>query len=228
MSLAHRNRQPEVMDDPTLDDASHRQALAGLARINRWTRSGRVFWPSLKQLAQQHAKLRVLDLATGSGDIPLTLAKLAHRHGVALEIEGCDISDTALSVARKQVPGCRFFQHDLLKEPIPTGYDVILSSLFLHHLDTPDVVKLLQNAKLAQPRMILMSDLVRGPLNLGLVWLASRVLSRSPVVHVDGPLSVRAAFTRAELLQLAHDAGLQTATIRATHPCRMLLQWTPF
>lgn len=228
MSLAHRDRQPEVMDDPTLDAEQHRHALAGLARINRWTHSGNIFWPYLKQLAQQSKQpLRVLDLATGSGDIPLSLARLAGKQGVNLVIEGCDISDTALSVARAKAPECRFFQCDLLAEPIPTGYDVVLSSLFLHHLETPDVVRLLTNVQAAKPRMILMSDLVRGRLNYGLVWFASRALSRSPVVHVDGPLSIRAAFTSAELLQLAHDAGLEDAIIRSTPPCRMLLKWMP-
>lgn len=227
MSLAHRDRQPEVMDDPTLDADQHRHALAGLARINRWTRSGHVFWPRLKQLAQQSKKpLRVLDLATGSGDIPLSLTRLARKHSVELVVEGCDISDIALSVARQQAPDCRFFQRDLLAEAIPTGYDVVLSSLFLHHLETPDVVRLLANVKAAEPRMILMSDLVRGRLNYGLVWLASRIFSRSSVVHIDGPLSIRAAFTRGELLQLTQEAGLEGVTIRSTPPCRMLLEWT--
>ena len=109
MSLTQRDRQPELMDDPTLDAQQHRQALAGLARINRWTRSGRIFWPSLKRLTQQTKRpLRVLDLATGSGDIPLSLTGIAQKQGVELVVDGCDVSDIALSVARQQSPNSSF------------------------------------------------------------------------------------------------------------------------
>lgn len=52
------------------------------------------------------------------------------------------------------------------------------------------------------------------------------VLSRSPVVHFDGPASVRAAYTPAELRALADQAGLAGATVRPVFPCRMLLTWS--
>ena len=64
-----------------------------------------------------------------------------------------------------------------------------------------------------------------GQGSFGVVWLASRLLTRSPVVHVDGPLSVRAAFTPAELLALTHAGGLTGATVTPRFPGRMILEW---
>ena len=56
--------------------------------------------------------------------------------------------------------------------------------------------------------------------------LGCRVLSRSPVVHVDGPRSARAAWTVTELRGLAERAGLAGASVERRLPCRMLLDWS--
>src|SRR5437660_9462680 len=93
-SLAHRERIPELMDDPGIDPAAHRAALAGLARINKLSRSAAILWPSIRALAERNAgkTIRVLDIATGSGDVPISLWSKAEAAGVALAVEGCDIS----------------------------------------------------------------------------------------------------------------------------------------
>jgi hypothetical protein len=98
MSLAHRHRQPELMDDPALDPVEHRRALAGLARINAVSGSAKVLWPALRTLARQHARpLRVLDIATGSGDVPLALHRLAVKENLPITFAGCDLSPVAIT-----------------------------------------------------------------------------------------------------------------------------------
>ena len=66
--------------------------------------------------------------------------------------------------------------------------------------------------------MVLINDLRRAPLGYGLAWLGCRLLSMSQVVHVDGPLSVEAAFTLAEVRSLAAAAGMKDAFIGAAGP----------
>ena len=135
------------MDDPSLDVAAHRQALAGLARINRISKSAGVLWPNLRSLAAELKRpLRILDIATGSGDVPLVLAKNAEREGVALEMHGLDISPVAVAEAwvRAELEkrlNLSFQVFDVLGQPLPGGYDALICSLFLHHLDEADVVK---------------------------------------------------------------------------------------
>ena len=77
----------------------------------------------------------------------------------------------------------------------------------------------------AAERLVLVNDLNRSRFNLGLVTTASRLLTRSRIVHHDGPASVRAAFTMAEALQLAVQAGLANAEVAPQFPCRWLLKW---
>lgn len=226
MSLTRRHRQPELMDDPALDPAEHRRALADLARINAVSGSANVLWPPLRRLAKGlNRPLKVLDVATGSGDVPAELHRRAVRTGLPIEFAGCDLSPLAVEVASRAGSAVPVFPLDVLRDPLPAGYDVFTCSLFLHHLDESDAVALLCKMRAANPRLILVNDLERSRFNYWAVWAASRLLSRSRVVHADGPLSVRGAFTVGEMEQMADAAGLHGATVRAKFPCRLLLEW---
>ena len=119
----------------------------------------------------------------------------------------------------------RFFRMDALSDPIPEGYDVLTCSLFLHHLDEDEAVLLLGRMAAAANRLILVDDLARSRSGSWLAWLVCRALSRSRVVQYDGPASAAAAFTPAEALALASQAGLEGATIRRHWPSRFLLSW---
>jgi 2-polyprenyl-3-methyl-5-hydroxy-6-metoxy-1,4-benzoquinol methylase len=230
-NLRHRRRQPEVMDQPGLSEEQHFHALRGLERINRWGFSARVLWAPLRVLAAEAPgrPLRVLDVATGAGDLPIRLWHKARRAGVALRLDGCDVNPQALAFARRraaeQQADVPFFSLDVLNDPLPSGYDVLLSSLFLHHLDDGPAVRLLRNMAGAAGRSVLINDLVRSPLNFALVYTATRLLTTSRVVRIDGPLSVQAAFTLAEVRDLARAAGMAGATVTKRWPCRFLLNW---
>jgi hypothetical protein len=74
--------------------------------------------------------------------------------------------------------------------------------------------------------MLLMSDLIRGWSGLLLAHVICRAISRSDIVHNDGPLSVTASFTMEEFRHLAADAGLQGYSIAWQWPFRFLFTWT--
>jgi 2-polyprenyl-3-methyl-5-hydroxy-6-metoxy-1,4-benzoquinol methylase len=228
-----RHRQPEIMDQPDLDRARHEAALAGLARINFLSRSAGILWPALRALAGQRPCLRVLDVACGGGDIPLRLEQRARRHGWNWQVSGCDRSPQAIDLARQRAEragaAVSFFVHDVLEGPPLPPADAITCSLFLHHLDEAAAIALLTRLARPQepegPALVVINDLDRSLTGLVLAHLASRLLTTSPVVHVDGPRSVEAAFTPAEALALAGQSGLSGATVVRRWPCRWLLTW---
>ena len=219
------------MDDPELDAGRHLQALRGLARLNRFSRADRILWGPIRRLASRvgSAPLRVLDIATGAGDLPVRLWRRAGRDRSALEIEGCDRSPQAVAYARRRAERAgapvRFFEWDLLERPVPSGYDLILCSLFLHHLDEDRVVGLLRGMTDSARRMVLVSDLRRSPAGLALAAAGARLLSRSDVVQADGPRSVRAAYTIPEVRELLRRAGRPEAQVLRRWPFRFLLIW---
>ncbi len=228
--LRERHLQPEWMDRPDLDEGRHRDALCGLERINRWSGSARILWRPLARLAAETPgrACRVLDVATGGGDVPRALGRRARRAGLPLILEGCDISPVALAHARRRCAEegmeVRFFQADVLREPLPTEYDAVISSLFLHHLTEEQAIELLRRMG-AAGRVVLVNDLMRSRTGYLLAWVGTRLLSRSEVVHFDGPRSVEGAFTPEEARQLAEAAGLACAVVRRRWPCRYLLSW---
>lgn len=231
-TLAVRDRQPEVMDEPGLDERLHHQALEGLRRGNVVSNTSRALWRGLAAtgVLQRFAPIRVLDLACGGGDVSLGLARLARRHSVRVEVHGADVSPLAIEHARaaaerEGVSDVRYFRLNALLDALPTDYDAIYCTLFLHHLSEADGVELLRRMAAATRSALLVDDLVRTRLGFALVWIGCHLLTRSPVVHTDGPLSVRAALTIEEAHKLAERAGLQDAAIERHWPERFLLRW---
>ena len=234
-SLAHRDRRSEVMDQPGLDERLHHQALEGLRRGNVVSNTSRVLWRGLEAAgvltpSTGSQPVRVLDLACGGGDVVLGLAQLARRRNVPFAAHGCDLNSLAVSHAqaaaeRAGITSANFFQLNALEDPLPTDYDAIYCTLFLHHLAESDGIRLLQRMAAVARRAVLVDDLVRSRLGFALVWAGCYLLTRSPVVHTDGPLSVRAALSLDEARELAERAGLRGATIRRHWPERFLLTW---
>jgi len=232
-TLAARNRQPELMDQPGLDERLHGEALRSLSRINVVSRTSAMIWEPIRHLALETRParpLRILDVACGGGDVALGLARLANRAGVAVHIDGCDINAVAVAHAsdaadRQKITNVGFFQHDALKQPLPDGYDIVTCSLFLHHLDDSDAGLMLRSMAAAAAQMVVASDLRRSRLGYALACIACRLLTRSPIVRVDGPLSVAAAFTIEEARELAARFGLTGTIILSRWPQRFLLVW---
>jgi 2-polyprenyl-3-methyl-5-hydroxy-6-metoxy-1,4-benzoquinol methylase len=231
VNLRRRCVLPEIMDQVDLDEAEHIRALRGLARINALSGSARILWPAMRDLARKAGAkgIRVLDVACGGGDVPIKLWRRGRRQGLSIHVDGCDRSSLAVEEARRAAVRADakvgFFALDALADPLPQDYDVIACSLFLHHLQTSEATILLRNMASKAGSMILINDLERCHLGYALAWLGTRILTRSPVVHVDGPLSVRAAFTKAEAHALALEAGLAGVRISRRWPFRFLLRW---
>ena len=171
----------------------------------------------------------MLDIATGGGDIPIALWHRAQRHRLPIEIAACDFSSRAIEFARQKASrsaaNVEFFQRDVLAAPLPEGFDAIICSLFLHHLVEADAVDLLRRMAAASRQVVAVNDLRRSTAGLLLAYAASKALTRSDVVRVDAPLSVRAAFTVSEAKALAARAGLSNCSVQPRWPQRFLLSW---
>ncbi|QVL34584.1 methyltransferase domain-containing protein [Telmatocola sphagniphila] len=229
--LPDREMAAEQMDEPDLNPVLHRQALRGLARLNRFGGAASLIWPEIKKVLGRFPRspVTMLDVATGSGDVPISLARKLLRSGYSSQVTGLDYSPVAIEEAQKRAKELNlqadFISFDVLRDPLPGQFDIVVCSLFLHHLSEDQIVNLLRKMREATRKILIVSDLDRSGLNLRLVQLAGRMLSRSAIVHNDGELSVKAAFTVTEANDFARKSELPNAIIRKRFPCRWVLTW---
>lgn len=231
VDLRERRLRPEWMDQPNVDPAALEIAHQSLARYNSISLTDWTLWSHIRRLAreQRPRPIRVLDVACGGGDIAIKLALAAQRSKLDITVDGCDLSTTAVETATRHatqagVPS-RFFTFDVGRDDWPTGYDVICSSLFLHHLPTPLVETVLGRMAQATRHLVLINDLVRTRLGYFVLKLGTLLITRSPIAQYDGPVSVAGAFTASELRNMAGKAGLIGARVKLCWPQRMLLVW---
>ena len=220
-----RRSIPELMDDPALATHEHHRALQSLNRANSLFRFDSRLFKEAVRLAGSRS-ISVLDLGCGGGGF-LNLVGGTHPPLNGSIRVGIDPSFRAISAARRWSNGrTRWVAGDARRLPFAdSSFDVVVSSLLLHHLDRNDVPLLLREAARVARVGIVMSDLTRSGHSLALTWSATRILSRSHVFHVDGPRSVRAAWTPRELRKFARQAGLTNGVVRRQFPFRMILSW---
>src|SRR5204862_878414 len=136
------------------------------------------------------------------------------RRGVVVGRDGA-----VLALARPVAAGypeVLLVQADAAALPVRDGAaDIVTAGLTLHHLEPEQAVEGLRQMTAAAAIAVVVNDLLRRRLSLGLVWLATRLLRCHPISRHDGPLSVRRAYSAAELAALAQKAGITTLTVRA-------------
>jgi 2-polyprenyl-3-methyl-5-hydroxy-6-metoxy-1,4-benzoquinol methylase len=229
--LSRRHRQPEIMDAPDLPAARLVETLKGLGRVNAVTQSSRLMWPDLEAAARrnQGETLRVLDVACGGGDVLITLWRWANKAGIDVELAGCDASQEAVAYAREAASSAdarvTFFEHRVTRDALPGGFHVIMSTLFLHHLDEGDAVDFLRQAASNARDRLVIQDILRSRLSYWFARAGTRLLLLNDVCRLDGRTSVEGAFTKDEARELANKAGLADAEIASRLPFRYLIRW---
>ncbi|CAN5195838.1 class I SAM-dependent methyltransferase [soil metagenome] len=220
----------EWMDAPEQDAADLDRALAGLRGVNRWLGGTRVVLTHLRRMLRRAGAgtHSLLDVATGSADIPLVLASTFPR----LEIVATDAHGRTLELARRQVgdhPRIRVEPADALDLPYSDKtFDFALCSTALHHFEPPEAVQALGELARVASRGIIVNDLRRSPLNLlGAKLLAVTVWRHNRLTRHDGPLSVRRSYTPTEMALLAQAAGLQRGRVYTHLPFRhaLVVEW---
>ncbi len=219
--LSRRTDIPELMDTAPASAAAMRGALRFLELTNRWFGGSRLVLSHLAAWAVRWPRVcgtvTVLDVGTGTADIPMALVRWARARGVRLAVTGLDLvkSITELAAARvRQFPEISIVSGDLF-EFARTGarFDYVTASLFLHHVEparTPEALGLLSG--LAR-RGLIISELQRTRAAYLAITGAGYVLGNRIVRH-DAPASVRRAFLTSELDVLAREAGLDYLAAR--------------
>src|ERR1700730_6784289 len=91
----------ELMDRPQPVSAELESDLENIRELNRWFGSYALISMFLSRWIKPGARLRVVDLATGSGDIPRLIAACGRKIGAELRIDALDRQSATLEIAKK-------------------------------------------------------------------------------------------------------------------------------
>jgi ubiquinone/menaquinone biosynthesis C-methylase UbiE len=217
----------ERLDGP-VPLADRAQSMADVARLNALFGGRRLTVRVVARLAAglpRDRPLVVVDVGTGSADVPRAIVRWARRAGRPVRGRALDCDRDTLAVARRHLAGYPEITPvaaDARALPVRAGgADVAVCALALHHLE-PDEAAAALGEMAAAARAGVVNDLARSRHGTALVWLVTRVLATSPLSRHDGPLSVRRAYTPAEAGRLCARAGLRPRVRR--HP--LLLRYT--
>ena len=168
--------------------------------------------------------LRILDLGSGSCDIPLALVRWARANGRDIEITCVDQNSEAMELGRSACNNLgngsvTLEQANIFDYEPSEPFDYALASMVLHHFSTEEIGALLTRLRRYVRKAFIINDLQRSPLNYLACWLA--VLPRERGIRHDALLSVRRGFTPAELQTILrpHDPS---ATVGTAWFCRIL------
>jgi len=213
ISLDARLREPEWMDEAGVDPAALDRSLRFIRRINsllRYTRATLSHLDRFSRTWQADEPITVLDVATGSADIPRAIAQWATQRRFNVRVTGLDRHAETARLAREQAhdnAGITIVRGDAMQLPFADGsFDYVITSMFLHHLDDADVVRVLREMDRVARRGIIAADLLRH--RRAYAWITLFTLCANPMVRHDARVSVAQAFTRTEVLALRDQAAL--------------------
>lgn len=217
-----RSDQTELMDRPIENTAELAANFRDIERVNHLLGGTANVLRHLPRflLSPTTDSLTILDLATGSADIPIAIVEWAQKRDLTVTVVASDNSPDILSIARARTVGVPEISNEHLDAravAMPDdAVDVVLCSLALHHFDPDQAVEVLQEMHRLGRRGFILNDLRRSRAGFAAAWLASLVTTRNRLTRNDAPLSVRRAYTPNELAELLDRAGVEGATI-TTH-----------
>jgi ubiquinone/menaquinone biosynthesis C-methylase UbiE len=215
---------PELMDRPQPVTRELERDLANLRSFNRWFGSHRLIRHFLRLWLRPNGKARVLDIATGSGDIPRLIVDHARRQNVLVQIDAIDQQESTIEIARRLSAGypeidfrcANLFEWNsspALKldgfkpSSLPESYDIVLCSLALHHFTNDDAVRALQKIRELSKARVLLADLRRARWLSCAVYFVTATVYRDEMTKRDARLSAARAFSFVEMRKLAERAG---------------------
>ncbi|MEO6054979.1 MAG: methyltransferase domain-containing protein [Chthoniobacterales bacterium] len=210
MSRKFDSELPEQMDLPQPVSAELEEDLDNLRKLNSWFGSYRLILYFLQRWLKPGSNVRILDLATGSGDIPRYIIRWCRARNITVEIDAVDFHPSTLEIAKKlnaQFPEICHHQADARNFSPGGQWDIVICSLALHHFSDSDAVQVLERCRELSKKHVLVADLCRTPFAKFGIWFITATVFRQPMTKHDGRLSIARAFSHEEMHSLAVDAG---------------------
>jgi 2-polyprenyl-3-methyl-5-hydroxy-6-metoxy-1,4-benzoquinol methylase len=216
----------ELMDRSQQVSEELEDDLKNLEKLNRYFGSYSLVRFFLRRWLSRRKSVRLLDLCTGFGDIPRFIVDWCRLKGIPIEITAVDLQPATLELAKRwsgAYPEITFVAGNVLDFLPLSPVDLVFCSLALHHFSDEEAIRLIRQTGLMTSGNILFSDLERSDLGIIGIYALTTLVFREPMTRFDGRLSMRRAFSFAEMDRLTHAAGWRRFDHRRFLICRQAI-----
>ena len=219
LDLTRRSTVSELMDSDDTDFETFRACLVDLAKVNRLTLAYRPTLQFLEGLADvgrlpRDRAITVIDVGSGFGDMLRKIAHWAARRSVKVDLIGVDVNPWAARAAKEATPPgrrIRFITANIFEYRLPRRTDIVISSLFTHHLEETSLIRFIAWMEANAAIGWFVNDLHRHPIPYHLFRVLSRAVRVHHFVQHDGPISIARAFNAADWQHVLIAAGVPLA-----------------
>ncbi len=225
-SFLERAQLTELMDEPASYE-QFRGCLHDLERVNRIVLAYRPTLRWLRQFSGPSAlPLHILDVGSGGGDMLRRIERWASARMLTVQLTGLDLNPHAARASRESAPASsriEWVTGDVFAYSPRRRVDLIISSIFTHHLTDAQIVRFIQWMEQTAARGWFINDLSRGRLSYHLFRVLARLMRWHPFVVHDGPVSIQRSFRPEDWRRYLAAAGLarNEATIFPAWPGRL-------
>ncbi|HEV7293378.1 MAG TPA: methyltransferase domain-containing protein [Devosia sp.] len=234
IDFSRRSDMPELMDTEECDFETFRGCLVDLSWVNRMSFGYRPTLSFLDDAARSgllpiDRPLRIVDVGSGYGDMLRQVFAWSRRRGIAVSMTGVDLNPWSAKAASEATPAgvpVEWRTGDVFEEVFEDPVDLVISSLFTHHLDDEALVRFLSWMEHVASVGWFVNDLHRHELPYRFFTLASRAMRMHRFVQHDGPVSFARSFERQDWLRLLAAAGVpaDAASLRWWMPYRLCVE----
>jgi SAM-dependent methyltransferase len=200
--------------------------LRNLEKLNRYFGSYSLIRFFLRRWFSRGKSVKLLDLCTGSGDIPRFIVDWCRSNDVPIQITAVDQQPATLELARRRsesYPEITFVGANVLDFVPSAPVDLVFCSLALHHFSEEEAILMIRQTGAMTSGNVLFSDLERSDFGIAGIYALTTLIFREPMTRFDGRLSMRRAFSFGEMENLAQAAGWRGFGHRRFFVCRQAI-----
>ena len=134
--------KPELLDVPQPANPDLEASLQSLQVLNQYFGAYSLVRHFMRRWLERGRTYRLLDLATGFGDIPRMIVVWARKHGISVRIDAIDLQPATLEIARRAsagFPEIQYIRADARNYCEAITYDIVCCSLAVGRSSTEPI-----------------------------------------------------------------------------------------
>ena len=214
-----RTTTPEIMDNFAMTGDLLKKTLDQIAAINHYLGGNKITLDGLKVFLKKTTKdhpIKIVDLGCGNGDMLRAVAKFGRKHNWQFELIGIDANEFTVNYARSQstaFPEIKYLHQDIFADAFDNlSYDIVLSTLFLHHFTDEEILLLLEKISKKATIGLIINDLHRSPIAYFLFQFLRPFITK--MAKEDGLTSILRGFKKSELQQFSKKLAFNNSSIQ--------------